>query len=167
MTHEEKARTLVKDLGLQGLARVTLLTRIATALREAEENGVERGFADGLKSWTDGLKAQGLQPNCGPGAGERGIQAVYPPRGHILTDEGQVRKVLGTLPLTGDGCVVCPGAFVWVMPPHCANPAGFGFRVIELGDSGFINTRPRTETDARWCDTYSTIEAAHAAGGNP
>ena len=87
------------------------------------------------------------------------------PEGCVIDDTGTVRKVLGTLPITADGCVVMPGGFVWLMPPHCANPAGFGFRVLEIGDAGFINTKPRTETDARWSDCYSTRAAAEAAKG--
>lgn len=81
----------------------------------------------------------------------------------FITPDGEVRKVLGTLPVTKDGVIVMPGGFVWLKPPHCANPTGYGFRVLEIGDGGYINTKPRTETDARWGDCYSTREAMTAA----
>lgn len=43
------------------------------------------------------------------------IEALLPPKGSVLTDDGVVRKVLGTLPTTADGCVVGDGASV-LMP---------------------------------------------------
>jgi len=44
----------------------------------------------------------------------RALQAAHkPPPGHIIDDAGVVRKVLGTLPVTADGCVVGVGAQVW------------------------------------------------------
>ncbi len=36
------------------------------------------------------------------------LAASKPPPGHIIDDTGTVRKVLGTLPLTADGCVIGP-----------------------------------------------------------
>lgn len=36
------------------------------------------------------------------------LAASKPPKGHIIDDTGTVRKVLGTLPLTADGCVIGP-----------------------------------------------------------
>lgn len=37
---------------------------------------------------------------------DEGVKAATPPKGHILDDTGTVRRVLGALPLTADGCVV-------------------------------------------------------------
>lgn len=85
--------------------------------------------------------------------------AAAVPAGCVRDDKGVVRKVLGTLPVTGDGCVVAPNGYVWVMPPHCANPAGFGFRVMDISSSFFATP----ERDIRWQDCYSTREAAQAA----
>jgi hypothetical protein len=39
-------------------------------------------------------------------------QAKAPP-GHIIDDQGNVRKVLGTLPVTRDGVIVMPGQKVY------------------------------------------------------
>jgi len=44
----------------------------------------------------------------------RALQAARtPPPGHIIDDAGVVRKVLGTLPITKDGCVVGDDCRVW------------------------------------------------------
>lgn len=36
--------------------------------------------------------------------------------GHIIDEHGAERKVLGTLPLTEDGCVAGQHCYVWVLP---------------------------------------------------
>lgn len=43
---------------------------------------------------------------------QRRIEEGVPPPGHIIDDTGRVRRVLGTLPLTADGCVAGIGAKV-------------------------------------------------------
>ena len=44
----------------------------------------------------------------------RALQAARtPPPGHIIDDAGVVRKVLGVLPVTADGCVAAPGGVIW------------------------------------------------------
>ena len=44
----------------------------------------------------------------------RALQAARtPPAGHIIDDAGEVRKVLGTLPVTADGCVIGTNATVF------------------------------------------------------
>jgi hypothetical protein len=43
-------------------------------------------------------------------------QAKAPP-GHIIDDQGNVRKVLGTLPITADGCVIGKKAYLWGIFP--------------------------------------------------
>ena len=40
------------------------------------------------------------------------LRSMLPPPGHIMDETGAVRKVLGTLPMTADGCVVGDGAIV-------------------------------------------------------
>lgn len=93
---------------------------------------------------------------------EQAIKSFLPPKGHILTAEGRVMKVLGDLAVTADECVVMPGAFVWIMPPHCDNPAGYGFHVLEMSESGYCFGY-RGGKDTKWCNCYSTREAALAA----
>lgn len=68
-------------------------------------------------------------------------------------------RVLGTLPMTGDGCIPTPDALVWVMPPHCANPAGIGFRILCMYSDGPASG----DSQPKWEDCYSSREAALAA----
>lgn len=103
-----------------------------------------------------------------------------PPPGHIIDDTGVVRKVLGTLPLTADGCVVMMGEEVFhpeqdpsfhleVMPLHPDTEPDKDFPIPEdceyIGhysyyerDTGFSQYE---SYDVRSC--YSTSEAAEAA----
>lgn len=78
------------------------------------------------------------------------IDAAGVPKDFVRTDDGQVRKVLGTLSMTQDGCVIGTEAFVWTM--ECANPAGFGWRVL----NGAENRNAAKKG-------YSTLDAAKAA----
>lgn len=76
------------------------------------------------------------------------------PTGHVLTHDGVVRKVLGTLPVTADGCVMGEGARMFLesgaeVEPHifiCHIPADHDY------DPSF-HIR----------DCYSTREAASSA----
>lgn len=78
-----------------------------------------------------------------------------PPKGHVITDDGVIRKVLGELPTTKDGCVVGDGARLWTqnagetncLPVDCIGATEFG----EDGDF----------YPAEEC--YSTRQAAEAA----
>lgn len=78
---------------------------------------------------------------------------VRPPKGHILTDDGVVRKVLGTLPITADGCVVGDGARVYyeVIGQFSGEPIICEWDVTGAGDDIKVDTY------------YSTREAAEAA----
>jgi hypothetical protein len=65
--------------------------------------------------------------------------AVKVPLGHIMDDTGTVRKVLGTLPLTVDGCLIGDGAWCWKMVqgvegPDDAKPARISFRACPVTD---------------------------------
>ena len=139
MTPEQIAETIMlKHVGkaIAPLAQDALRKAIADAVREAEVRGSLRAAV-----------------------------GIAPPPGHVLDDKGVVRKVLGELILTGDGCVVTPTSFVWVMPPHCANPGGFGFTVIEVDARGpFADAQTGgLLKHPAWSDCYSTREAALAA----
>ena len=82
-----------------------------------------------------------------------------PPKGHVLTDDGVARRVLGELPVTADGCVI--GRRVSVFSVYWSYP---GSDVAEVCyDSELWRVHgPRTQSfDASTC--YSTREAAEAA----
>lgn len=88
-----------------------------------------------------------------------GPWAMKVPKGHVMLDDGRVVKYSGELVMTGDDCLIFPHAFVWVNPPHCANPSGFGFLVTEVHRLG-PNLR---ESEPTWSECFSTREAAEAA----
>jgi len=81
-------------------------------------------------------------------------EAVRVPKGFVRTDDGQLRKVLGTLPILADGAVLGPGGKAWLtsgaeVEPHmfvCQRPTP-----IEYDPSHELS------------DCYSTREAAKAA----
>lgn len=75
----------------------------------------------------------------------------------FITDSGEVRKVLGTLPLTADGAIVTPDGFVWHDRPHGV----IGWRVLVM----YSNGPHHREFDPEWSGCYSTREAAEAARG--
>jgi len=87
------------------------------------------------------------------------VAEVTPPKGHVLTDDGKVRKVLGTLPLTADGCVVGEDAVCWRDKSRSLtgevrqDSLVLCWGVYEMGNG--IRT-----SAASW---YSTREAAEAA----
>jgi len=66
------------------------------------------------------MEADGIQYDDGTFVWERGrlapiitaalVEARKAPEGHVIDDRGVVRNVLGTLPITADGCVVGEGA---------------------------------------------------------
>ena len=91
-----------------------------------------------------------------------------PPSGHILTPDGVVRKVLGELPLTADGCVATINGTFYTPPDgdpdgicgmaawadgHAPIGKRVGFPVSYIGADRFWNSN----------DCYSTREAAEAA----
>lgn len=81
----------------------------------------------------------------------RALQAARtPPPGHIIDDAGVVRRVLGEIPVTDDGCVVGKFAKVWVV-----SHGGTQIKQVQLDDprKGWVMS-PKC---------YSTREAAEAA----
>ena len=77
-----------------------------------------------------------------------------------------VRRVLGTLPVTADGCVAMPGALVWhpdSVSTHASSVYGFNeceVCVVEsFGPDGFVD-KSKAATVA---ECYSTESAAKAA----
>lgn len=86
------------------------------------------------------------------------VRELIPPN-HILYDDGVVRKVLGTLPLTADGCVAGLGASVsW---------RGFGEEYVYDGHVRYSLVWAASvpvESSQPVRDCYSTREAAERAG---
>lgn len=81
------------------------------------------------------------------------------PPGHIIDDAGVVRRVLGVLPVTADGCVAAPGGVIW---PQLLIDNDEGGRVAwSLYDICTGDTCDDGEWLADKC--WSTKEAAEAA----
>ena len=93
------------------------------------------------------------------------LAASKPPPGHII-DENGVRKVLGTLPLTADGCVAIPFISVVYHPEHpsrsldvdVCNDEVIGQVSVPSSDGEFVEWHEYAIGDC-----YSTREAAEAA----
>jgi hypothetical protein len=66
----------------------------------------------------------------------------------IDADRARLEKIIEQLPKTADGVTVVPGMMLWTL--DCANPKGFGGRVL---DCDFRD----------WSKWYSTREAMDAA----
>lgn len=138
--------------GIVGMIRVAFL--------ELNENMTVEGLAkhnENMKEAVESIAAA--------------IQAerdVRPPKGHIVTDDGVVRKVLGTLPMTADGCVATINGTFYT--PQDGDPDGIcgmaawaennapvgrrlGFCVSYVGSYRTWNSN----------ECYSTREAAEAA----
>lgn len=80
---------------------------------------------------------------------------ISAPEGHVLTDDGVVRKVLGSLPVTADGCVVGVEN-----DHHCAD-------LWHLDDMP-VFVRPEWKSFPGFSKCYSTrtaAESAHEAAG--
>lgn len=156
MTAGQIANTLVSPhahaLGPVLVARLS--EDIAAAIREAELAALPKGRAAERDCILAELNAGVL------GVGPASIKA---PSGHILDDAGNVRKVLGTLPLTADGCVVGLNADMWYRP--LGNRT---VRAIRLQTSpvltGFLDGIPGSPLYEFFPQAeFSTYEAALAA----
>jgi hypothetical protein len=79
----------------------------------------------------------------------------------FLDDAGNVRKVLGTLPVTADGVIVCPGAVVWPHPDVQVDGEEGG--VVEYGirDDAMGYEISGSEWEPSKC--YASRESARAA----
>lgn len=87
---------------------------------------------------------------------------VAPPKGHVLTDDGKVRKVLGTLPMTAEGWVVGMNAAVW---SKNGEKCELFVREHAWGQVKLIvDTGERVRDEYPIAECYSTREAAEAAG---
>lgn len=93
------------------------------------------------------------------------LDAKLPPPGHIITDDGTVRKVLGTLPVTADGRVLGDWASVFV---HQLN-GDIGAGCTRTTTYSWTATTPGRAVNQPYAANtcYSTREAAEAARAKP
>jgi hypothetical protein len=92
------------------------------------------------------------------------LEAKVPP-GHILDDTGTVRKVLGSLPMTADGCVVVAGATVYCpLGGECKNVCWDAYCLCKNGcyDEG-CQGDSSSGTHWRFEKCYSTQALARTA----
>lgn len=85
---------------------------------------------------------------------------MNPPPGHIIDDQGVTRKVLGTLPITEDGCVVGHGGAIHtILHDHEGSHYGiFQSSVTECDDFS-----AESFDGYNWFSTREAAEAAEAA----
>lgn len=122
-----------------------------------------------LQAMLDRIIGDGVKQGLVRLGGADGHTLIAAPEGHILDDKGVVRRVLGTLPVTADGCVVGYGSSVWVAPgvisqdawchesPSISEHSGHGLLCHIRDLDGFASFSD---------ECYSTREAALAARGN-
>lgn len=124
LTAGQVANTIAaKYAGQLGASAIDLQNDIARAIRDAERDQTE--LIDQHKILYDmGLVQVGTY--TAEFKAHVGRFAAKP--GHILDDAGNVRKVLGALPVTDDGAVVGTGASVFTRRTNRANSA-----IDELG----------------------------------
>jgi hypothetical protein len=75
-------------------------------------------------------------------------RASKPAPGHVRDSDGVDRKVLGTLPMTKDNCVIGDGAYVWFMLPGVKGrdddtPCRIMFKPCPIVDPDSYNHNPR------------------------
>ena len=75
----------------------------------------------------------------------------------FITDAGEVRKVLGTLPVTADGCIACQDSVIWHPTDGACYPVPDGLNVSAkvYGGARLVPTN----------ECFKTREAAEAARG--
>jgi hypothetical protein len=84
--------------------------------------------------------------------------------GYIIDDQGVERKVLGTLPLTADGCVVGKKAYLWNTLPGWKGRDDDKLMRICYMPSPVHDPDEYTDGPMKM---FSTREAAEAARANP
>jgi len=91
-------------------------------------------------------------------------EPVKAPPGHIIDDQGNVRKVLGTLPVTADGCVVGHGVkLYWCEEPYEISHYETDFDGVWFEDHATDYYGEAVGKDEPISKCYSTKEAAEAA----
>lgn len=163
MTHRETAEKIARDVEVfpnHDINESSLIDAIVKVLEEAERHGCDQLY----EAFCEEEALQGLRvikqdipkspKNC---LFEFSIRTAAPP-GHILDEFGVVRRVLGTLPVTADGCVVGTDAIVYSFTSPSWPPS----------PTSGIDTRRCPglivgESVVRWHECYSTRDAALAA----
>lgn len=149
---------------VQANHRRTLARKIDAAIQRAESDGRESGRADYRYHLTD-IQTTGLVVVCREGEPTR----LGAPKGHILTDDGTVRKVLGSIEAhtTKDGAIALVDAEVFhpdaldLMPVRVYSEDGTPEVDVptKRGSDNFICQSFRCDVK----DCYSTRSAAESS----
>lgn len=156
MTPEEIADQIMAELHHHTLGRAR--NRIAAAIREAEERGSTVALFRAPKA-TVSLEMVGdkraLRISIGRRTDYVPTSDIGLPPGHVLTPDGVVRKCLGELPLTADGCVMGNGAKVY------AGRSARAWATLVLADE------PPSSSIGSWYSMQESAEAASKAKQAP
>lgn len=142
MTDEQTAAAIVADQ-MNAVSETAMAAAIVRALQQAREEGKRSSFDSTNPPdpkplvWLNGKKVA--------------------PAGHIIDDQGVVRRLLGKLPLTADGCVFgidAPTVYAW----HHGEPMGAAC-VAESQQCDECGNEDMYEAS----ECYSTREACRAA----
>lgn len=132
MTDEQTAAAIVAD-PMNSVSETAMETAIVRALQAARRESIDSS----------------TPPDASPMVWRNGKKCA--PAGHIIDDQGVVRRVLGTLPVTADGCVVGDGCTVFREDANYEKMNRPRFYEFDVG-------RNRTRVA-----TWSSREAAEAA----
>lgn len=93
------------------------------------------------------------------------INALTVPDGHVRLPSGEDVKVLGTLPMTADGCVVGNKAYLWnVVPGSKGRDDDKPMRVC-YKQSPIMDPDEYTDGPMEMYSTRAAAESARAGGG--
>lgn len=164
----DKAKELLATMrGMDEVDAGLFLSGALRGVRDAERFRLAKETPTATVETPPGFRKQGLRVHVGgiswwmdlPESLATALRdAARVPEGCVRTADGVDRKVLGTLPLTADGCVVMPGEMVYV--PDYA----FAW-TLQPEQTVAVATQ---DSDGYWRDMvvgecYSTREAAEAA----
>lgn len=139
MTDEQTAAAIVAD-PMNAVSETAMEAAIVRALQQARESAIDtHANAAVLRMCHEARMCNGIVDYSDPNA------------------TGRVRRVMGTLPMTADGCVVGDGAYVWFMMPK-ADGSTYAARAMYRKA---VCMDPDAYTDRQV--GYSTREAAEAA----
>jgi len=82
--------------------------------REIVNKYIGGEMTDWLKQMTEAFAAALAEARSTPKPAAEVVDALEVPEGYVRTSDGVVRKLIGTLPLTLDGCLVGDNAEVWI-----------------------------------------------------
>ena len=160
MTEQDRAEAQALIRSLDGMGDTMLsrdVEKIADALAKAREEGAQAAYDHVARArHLPGDPLCTIQIDGGVVNGLRVVEMrTAAPTGHILDDQGVVRKMLGSLPLTADGCVVGHGADLFY--PFDTTS------VDRVRYKSYVNGMGSIESAMPPQSMYSTREAAEAA----